>query len=190
MFCGRIMDLEYAKKLEREKASRERSARQARMALASFFSIAGIAAFAIWAAVFSPLGSKAQRQAATQTAGVLQFCDPDAVSLAAHDLIDMNDRWGDIVALAVSVDREAVLVQVDRLQKIRRDARDVNPPPCLTRAHKSLIEGMDAHIDGFLEYMRGETVEVVNNYITRGNIEMNTFADEVERVQRCAPDCR
>ena len=190
MFCGRIMDLELTKKLQQEKASRERLARQARTALVSFFSIAGIAAFTIWAGVFSPVGSKVQRQAATQTAAVLQFCDPNAVALAAHELIDMNDRWADIVSLAVSVDREAVVVQVDRLQKIRRDARDVKPPPCLTSAHESLIDGMDAHINGFLEYARGETVEAVNNHIMRGNIEMNAFADEVERVQRCVPDCR
>lgn len=188
-FCGRNLDIELAKKLEKEKADRERFYNALKFTFLFFLFIVVGTVAALWLAIYSPIGTQAS-QAATQTAAVLDFCHPNKVSLAADQLIDFNDRWADIMALAVSVDRDALVLQVDRLQKIRRDAKAVETPACLQEAKTSLVDGMGSHIDGLLAYIRGSTVEEVNNYISLGNLEMNYFADEVERLQKCAPNCR
>ena len=189
MFCGRNLDLELAKKLEIQKTDRDRFFKSAKVALITIAIFASVTVATIWVSIYSPMGSIA-KQAATQTALAQSFCNPQEVSIAARQLIDFNDRWADIMALAVSVDRDAVVLQVDRLQKIRRDAKDVETPDCLQNAKVSLTDGMEAHIDGLLAYIREKPIEEVNNYITAGNLEMNSFADDVERLQKCAPDCR
>lgn len=94
------------------------------------------------------------------------------------------------MALAVSVDRDVLVLQVDRLQKIRRDAKDVKTPECLKAPQQNLINGMEDHIQGLLAVLRAEPLDEANRYLTLGNLKMNEFADEVERIQVCSPDCR
>jgi hypothetical protein len=189
IFCGRNLDLELARKLKMQRAAYERRVQAARVTFSSLSAVAFLAGVTIWAAIYSPFGSIAQ-QAATQTAVVSKFCDPSEVYRAAEQLIDYNDRWADIMALAVSVERDLVVVQVDRLQNIRRDTKDVNVPECMQDAKHSLIEGMDAHIEAMLAHIRAEPLETVNEVITQGNIGMNRFLDEAARLEKCAPVCR
>lgn len=188
IFCGRNLDFELAKELARQKTERERLIKSVKIVLLTIIFMVVAAGMTIWGAIYSPIGSRA-KIAATQTADALNFCNPEEVSVAAHRLIEFNDRWADIMALAVNVDHDQVFPQVDRLQKIRRDVKDVEIPECLRNAKASLTSGMDEHINGLLAYIRDEPLENVNNYITQGNFEMNSFADEIERLQKCAPGC-
>lgn len=189
-FCGRNLDFELAKKLERERAEREHFFNASKSAFLALAFLVLVTAATLWAAIYSPVGTIA-KQAATQTAAARRYCDPQEVSIAAHQLIDFNDRWADIMALAVSVDHDdALVLQVDRLQKIRRDAEDVKTPECLKAPQQNLINGMEDHIQGLLMVLRDQPLDEANRYLTLGNLKMNEFADEVERIQVCAPDCR
>jgi len=119
-----------------------------------------------------------------------QYCGSKNVDQSLKAVMDLVERWKDAVELAMSTDREALAPQVERLQEIRREARDVNVPGCLEDGKTILISSMDAQIEGCLAFMRMEQDDVVNGLLDQAANDLELFAAEVERVRACMPVCK
>lgn len=167
---------------------------------------------------YSPLGSVAKvtataaaqetqtaRGEATRVAGIYKiataeakstasaidaYCGSERVDQALKDVKNLAERWEDAVKLALSTNPIALAPQVEQLQRIRREARDVQVPACMQNGKSILVTSMDAQIEGCLAIMREEPAEVVNEYLDQAGRGIDQFVGEVERIQACIPNCK
>lgn len=62
-------------------------------------------------------------------------------------------RWDDAVQLASSTSRISLAPQIASLQAIRREAEDLEPPPCATLAKQYLVTAMEQNINGYIAFL-------------------------------------
>lgn len=78
---------------------------------------------------------------------------PDVLSSSLKAVDDVMARWTDAVKVADSTSRGSLSGPLLQLQAVRREARDLTVPPCLTTGQAELVKGMDLTIQGFLDFM-------------------------------------
>jgi len=132
---------------------------------------------------------KITANAVSTTSAIDAYCGVGKVDQALGRLNDLVERWGDAVKLAMSTERTALASQVEQLQAIRREARDIEVPECLDNGKSSLVTSMDAHIEGYLAFMRQEPADVFSGHMDKATREMELFISEVEQIHICMPNC-
>ncbi len=83
-------------------------------------------------------------------------------------------RWDDALNVAASTGRLALNGPVQELQRIRRETKDAEVPECLSVAKANLVAGMDAFIDGFLQFMQNDDA-ASSRKINEAKAEMSLF---------------
>lgn len=103
--------------------------------------------------------AQTEREALEKAAAAAKTSDVLTSSLKAVD--DVMVRWTDAVKVAHSTSRGSLSGPLLQLQAIRREAKDLTVPPCLTSGRGELIQGMDLTIKGLLDFM-GNTGALAN----------------------------
>ncbi len=77
----------------------------------------------------------------------------DALAQALKVVDDLYARWQDASNVAGTTSRIALSAPVANMQAIKRDAENLEVPPCLAAGKTEMVKGMQLTIEGYLEFM-------------------------------------
>lgn len=101
----------------------------------------------------------------TPTITPMPTATPTCIVAAADYIEDTNnllERWDDALAIADSTARISLSGPIADLQEIKREAGDLEYPPCARKAHVAMTIFMDAYIDAYLAFMAQKTLTTIN----------------------------
>ena len=99
-----------------------------------------------------------------------------------EDLDEVLDEWDDAIDVAQSTSRISLAPQIDRLQKIRRRAEELELPAAALPAHGDLVDHMTATINGFLALLGQKDEEEVDSWFDRAKLHRTAWWTKVSRL--------
>lgn len=96
-------------------------------------------------------------------------------------------EWSDAATVARNTGRLALSGPVATLQEIRRRAVALDVPPCVAGAHRALIAGMNATLEGFVAFMAQADAARVNAAFDQARVAFEASQMEIATVLGTAP---
>lgn len=90
------------------------------------------------------------------------ICEVQATEFE-NQMQDIIERWDDTTAIAGSTGRGALSGPVGDLQEIKREAGDLEPPPCAEHIKELMGVYMERYINAYLSFMSQESDSAVNS---------------------------
>lgn len=106
-------------------------------------------------------------------------CSPQAVGEYYDAINHVGRRFSDALDLADTTPRMNLPSVISDLQAIRRDAEDLDVPPCAEKAKQALVSFMDKSIDGFLAFLGQKPDAVVNAAFDEASKAMDNYLTEL-----------
>lgn len=116
-------------------------------------------------------------------------CDAADVQAASAFLKGQLTTYDQVYQVAVTASRTSPDHPVNVLKQIFMDTQQVAVPACMRTAKDELLNYMGAVISAFQAYRAGEADAAVASLIRQSNVRYETFRNELETVNRCAPYC-
>ena len=82
-------------------------------------------------------------------------------------VMQLADKWDSANALANNSPRMQLVTPISSLQNIRNEYNKLTVPECAQKAHDTMLNYMDATIDGFMAFLSDEDDDVVNGHFSR-----------------------
>lgn len=99
------------------------------------------------------------------------------------EITSVLDRWSDANELAGSTARGSLAPQIQELQEIRRNARDLEAPECAKLLQDLLVSSMDHTIKSYLDFMSMAADDVVQNSMRSAASDLDEFTTELARIR-------
>ncbi len=116
-------------------------------------------------------------------------CGVKAVEEGVKLLDDQYDVFKDALAIAGSTSRISLSGPIADLQEIGRDTEDIEVTECLIPARSWLVYSIDKYTTAFLKFTSNEDDDVVSAWITGASSALDSYLEEISRVQECTPNC-
>jgi hypothetical protein len=123
-------------------------------------------------------------------------CGVARVKAAVATMQHLGAEWDDANKLAGTTGRGSLSGPISNLQKIARDANDLNLPGCMDAAKAAMTAYMEDTVDGYILFMSqmssdsATTDAQVNQKFNLASTEYDTFETLLSDVQKCAPFCK
>lgn len=129
-------------------------------------------------ATHQPAGASAQNSADCPVAEIVESRDA---------LKPILRRWDEAMVIANESSRINLAEPVATLKTIRDDIQSTDVPGCMEAAKAQLVDSMKWAIQGFTDFMADKNSWREN--FDKAEAAASSWADEVERIAACAPDC-
>jgi hypothetical protein len=116
-------------------------------------------------------------------------CGVKAVEQSLELLQDQLETFDDAMQIASSTGRIALSGPIADLQELSRETEDLEVAECLIPARSWLVVGIDKYTTAFLKFAANESEDVVSAWFTGGTNALDSYKEEIDRIQICAPNC-
>jgi hypothetical protein len=109
-------------------------------------------------------------------------CTPDALPGEVNKVNKIMREFDDYTALASSTPVDQLLTIMPEIQRVRRDAEDLNVPPCLLTLKKLQLAHMNIVIQTLLAFMGKANAETINAGIAQSREWRTQYDVEIARL--------
>jgi hypothetical protein len=97
-------------------------------------------------------------------------------------VMQLADKWDSANALANNSPRMQLVTPISSLQNIRNEYNNLTVPECAQKTHASMLNYMDATIDGFMAFLSDEDDNIVNSHFTRADQYFSSWNVEFAKL--------
>jgi hypothetical protein len=109
-------------------------------------------------------------------------CTITSLNASIKPINDLQREFDDASGLASNLPVEQLDEAISNLQRIRREAEDITPPPCLVALKSYQLAHMNAVIDTMVAFIGGADSATLNKGLELARQEHDRYTIEMARV--------